>query len=1227
MIMGSKKAHKVDKSLLNKFWQLAESNQNKIIQASKALVDDIDKRQVDKSEICEELQYSINRLIKGLASNRQSARHGFSVALCQILRSFPAVNVDVILGAVAEHLKFTQKESRSEQGNILLGKVLAYLTLAQSDRIASATQEQVQKVVQSLVQVCRNRAYLKQISTYAISLIASQVKADIFKASVWSEIEADLTQGWTGCSPDTLLLLLACQKYHPKTVDKAFLKTYWGSSVIFCAENLKHIWNVIKLSTSSYPVIHLINDEIVQQLTTAKISFTDFWTEGRDLLFSKEHHSSVSVGLYLMTKILPHLTSPEEIECLLPASVVRVLVKVIDGKQKKTNPVHQAASQFMNGLVAYVKSSENTDNSIKVLHCFHETQCPKGANLTRSLETIIQSLSTEAARQYGENLMKTFKKYAKDPKENMVGIQHVATQVRMLVTLPSTSDDHAWQLRLLQFLGLHSFWTVQSKSSEIPHCSFNTQPMEEKLRKAFQDNFYKALSNLLSYNTEKTKTSSLDIYLDTACQLCKYFQDLIEATEVVTPVLSFSEDEMEQWVKTVLCLMGMQEKNTANNPERLDIHRAFLLLFVFHALHLFVSKENSVSALQDIHICYNKAVKHKRRSTVKSAKSEPEWIEVVTELLQSMMSQGSSFARLAAKTTFGCLTDHVTPDSLGLITDVLKSEKGDESTPISFEDEKEEDVSDMENEDGENGQEALEDEEEEKEDEKTDEEESEDEESEESSSDEEREEEVNEEFRSAVKSALGEAAEKSDSEEESEPDLDDETMFKLDGALVQVFKNMRKTKEAEAKENKKQLLAFKTRVLDLVEILVKSQPPADLTLDLIFPLLELLASTEKHKEGMEGELGKKAGSMFRLLYRKAKIHGNMAVSRDRYLEAMNNAIQFSTKVTTKQIVNDVSDACLLVIRLLMNLEMGSLGPSPMKTRSKKSQKEKDKKEEKERDQETVHHMVIDVVQSNLRDFLQKKKQKLHREFFYNMFSKFPVLFWPVTETLLNTIQDDQVKVFIKTQACYLLSGMLNKDVEKTLGEEAWTEFSLSLVAGISRILRLVSKEAFPTKLVHDVCVILRKYLNCSQKPEEIPEEVTEKLESLKGSFNTDIRKEYQGIMSKLGKTTPPNTNHNKNARKRKNKDKTGTAGQAAENKKVKTSETETVTSPVVNKQTRKRKQNSVNEKVKVGPKTKGSESDLETSMNDRSSGSNIQEEGKKSKKKKKVHNREKTNAE
>lgn len=46
--MSSKISHKVDKSILNKFWQLAECNQTKIIQASKGLIEDLSLRQVDE---------------------------------------------------------------------------------------------------------------------------------------------------------------------------------------------------------------------------------------------------------------------------------------------------------------------------------------------------------------------------------------------------------------------------------------------------------------------------------------------------------------------------------------------------------------------------------------------------------------------------------------------------------------------------------------------------------------------------------------------------------------------------------------------------------------------------------------------------------------------------------------------------------------------------------------------------------------------------------------------------------------------------------------------------------------------------------------------------------------------------------------------------------------------------------------------------------------------------
>ena len=50
--------------------------------------------------------------------------------------------------------------------------------------------------------------------------------------------------------------------------------------------------------------------------------------------------------------------------------------------------------------------------------------------------------------------------------------------------------------------------------------------------------------------------------------------------------------------------------------------------------------------------------------------SEPDWIEVITEVLLSMMSQGSNLARVTAKAAFGQLTGHVTTGSLKLIIEV-----------------------------------------------------------------------------------------------------------------------------------------------------------------------------------------------------------------------------------------------------------------------------------------------------------------------------------------------------------------------------------------------------------------------------------------------------------------------------------------------------------------------------------------------------------------------------
>lgn len=42
--------------------------------------------------VCAELEYAVQRLVKGLASNRKRARHGFYTALTQVM-NLPAISV------------------------------------------------------------------------------------------------------------------------------------------------------------------------------------------------------------------------------------------------------------------------------------------------------------------------------------------------------------------------------------------------------------------------------------------------------------------------------------------------------------------------------------------------------------------------------------------------------------------------------------------------------------------------------------------------------------------------------------------------------------------------------------------------------------------------------------------------------------------------------------------------------------------------------------------------------------------------------------------------------------------------------------------------------------------------------------------------------------------------------------------------------------------------------
>lgn len=57
-----------------------------------------------------------------------------------------------------------------------------------------------------------------------------------------------------------------------------------------------------------------------------------------------------------------------------------------------------------------------------------------------------------------------------DPRPiGMMTSLHMLIHLRTLVSLSSTAADHQWQLELLEFLMLHSYWKVVKESKAIKH--------------------------------------------------------------------------------------------------------------------------------------------------------------------------------------------------------------------------------------------------------------------------------------------------------------------------------------------------------------------------------------------------------------------------------------------------------------------------------------------------------------------------------------------------------------------------------------------------------------------------------------------------------------------------------------------------------------------------------------------------------------------------------------
>lgn len=279
------------------------------------------------------------------------------------------------------------------------------------------------------------------------------------------------------------------------------------------------------------------------------------------------------------------------------------------------------------------------------------------------------------------------------------------------------------------------------------------------------------------------------------------------------------------------------------------------LLYALVIFQLYNGDVEAVSILDELRLCYDNLIRHKSTED-----SEVEPFEVLVELLLSFLSRPSALLRKVTQHVFTAFITEMTEGGLKLITDILETGENIRGQQEMFdENPDDEDAMDIDGEDDEidsdveivdmNGEEGHLNSHLAEEDEDSDE----DNEEESEESEDEGDDEANKELNDALAKILGTSPLDQNNEAEdddSDADMTDSGMDALTPKLEEVLGRMQKkgpSKKQEQKDAKENMINFKSRVLDLLDIYAKKQASNPLAAEILLPLLRLIRTTKaKH---------------------------------------------------------------------------------------------------------------------------------------------------------------------------------------------------------------------------------------------------------------------------------------------------------------------------------------------------------------------------------------------
>lgn len=1076
-----------NKTLLSHFWNLASLDETLRTRSVVNLLTELKKTQK-----ADDLNYTMQRLVKGLSSSRKAARQGFATALTQLMNEFTDVSADDIIDLMSKHLlvqgSFKGQEERDAYFGQLFGLLAIYKSRLQGGQKDLAVNiNLVKKLVGNLRTLMNKKSYLQEICGIAICDILRAINYSTFE-ELKSIIDPIINKGWEKCTPDDLMIVLTIQSTFKNELPKKYFKEHWKRSEILHESNFKEMSCVLMdTSNTAHPRIHSLWDLIIEYLLTDEneVTFQNFWKVVAEEGLMHSTHERKFLAINLVLKFAPRLNA-RKMQVVFGEIIIRC---IINSSQSKMNYLFSCVQNMLTKLPEAILKNNDKEVVTGVIKCLVGPHGHVGFDsITKS--KVIDELSMNLAHNlsgYFKWLKLIFVAGSTDlEKESMNEVVEkdidecrawVGNQLISLFRIAKCKKDETLLMEITNFLFYHGYFITMKKRGDVVFLQeIPLHPLSDATHQFFRLRFNTALTELANFHCkvdEESKSNIGGIAEDGEWYAWKILctaNELLELPMYTTLVLSWTPEVHEAWNSSMEKNLKMKEENMSES-EGVVNSKGTQLLFIHASLQLFLNREEAVDILKELETCYQNASEKKRKK-----KTEPHWTEVLTEVLLGFMAQSSHLMRQVVDAVYPTIVFHLTQDALDLLLKAIQPTKSNDADGIVFENES--DVEEMEvneevEEKNEKKTEDKSDDDEDEEDEEGKEEKEDDvnkedvesgsEDSEDSDSDFE----VDETFKAELKAALGDSAlqsdekdeedEKSDDEEDIDMDTCDPNQLKaMDQALAAVFKS-RKQKQMVKKEKKDKrisILHFKLRVLDLIEIFIKQQAKDPKILQLIEPLYEVIKSSHGNageQPLFERTLGIYKNKLCMLHEYPSGSDLNVNIVHDQ----IDHLIKLAKVATSALLVAYITQGIIYLIRVLRgNPEIK--GPSPRATRAQRKQKVVKKAGGGCLNEERL----MESFKAALTEFMSKKSSHLQPVIFTELIQRFPSLGWNLAIEIPQYINKG-CNNFRKVKAFEMLKLLLCKKTDKH--EQNILEINESMCTNLIEAFQSTKEENYSLK--------------------------------------------------------------------------------------------------------------------------------------------------------------------